>query len=217
MRRPAPQKPDRDFIVVLVAMLKGGTRKTTTAVMTAFELAAIGTDVLLVDADSGTQGVTEWISTIYAEGGEAPFDVVQWTQGLGLLVPFILKQQKESGAKVVIIDVGGEAPEVVQQAVKLADFVISPVGAEEAEIKRLSATKEVVAAAGKAMLVLLNRVPKVGGGAAREARAGIAAQGYTVLDTEVPQNRVLYSDVFGYIPEDTGAYADLVAELGLAR
>lgn len=208
-------QPGRDYQMVLVAILKGGCRKTTTAMMLAFALAARGKDVTVIDADAGTQGVTEWASDVYANGGELPFDVFQWTQSLGLLVPFIQARQRETGAQIVITDVGGEAPEVVRQAIKLADQVITPVGAESAEIRRITPTAQLVKAAGTPMSVLLNRVPQPGKGAALAARQDISGDGYTVLKTEVPQNRELYSDVFGTVPAELGAYARLVDELGL--
>src|ERR1700733_3762760 len=110
----------------LVATLKGGTRKTTTAMELAFALATLGNNVLVIDADYGSQGVTDWASKVYAAGGELPFDVAQWSPAVGLLVPFIQQQGKRMDASVVIVDVGGEAPDVLSQVTMIADCVISP-------------------------------------------------------------------------------------------
>ncbi len=197
-------------------MLKGGARKSTTAMMLAFELARRGINVLVVDADPKTQGVVDWATQVYAAGAELPFHVVQWAPSQGLLVPFVLKAQKETGATIVLVDVGGEAPDVLSQAVAIGDRVISPIGAERGELGRVPATAAVVDSAGVPMDVLLTKVPDPGRGAAKEARELLVDQlRRRVLRTETPRNLTLYADVWGTIPETTGVYADLADELEL--
>jgi hypothetical protein len=66
---------------------------------------------------------------------------------------------------------------------------------------------------GVPQAVLLTRVPAEGRGAARDARWDLAAAGYDVLGTEIPQNRQKYADVWGTVPEDLGAYEALADEL----
>jgi cellulose biosynthesis protein BcsQ len=205
--------PDKTHKVWLVATLKGGTRKSTTTMMTAFALARRGHDALVVDADAGTQGVTDWASRVYAAGGELPFDVAQWTHALGLLVPFVQTKQRETGARFVLIDVGGEAPEVLRQAVVIADRVISPTGAEQAELSRLAPTSALVREADAPMSVLLNRVPSPGAGVARAVREALTRDGFDVLRTEIPQNRERYAHVWGTVPDGLEAYDELAAEL----
>lgn len=202
-----------DVPLWLIAMLKGGSRKTTTAAMLAFALAKRGEDVLVVDADHGTQGVTDWATRVYANGGSLPWHVVQWTPRMGLLVPFIQQQQRETGARRILVDVGGEAPEVLRQVVLAATRVISPVGPEQGELGRLPATAAIVKPEGVPMSVLLTRVPVRGGGAARDARRDLTAGGYDVLGTEIEQNRARYADVWGTVPADLGSYGDLADEL----
>jgi hypothetical protein len=197
----------------LVATLKGGVRKSTTVMMTAFSLAARGEDVLVVDADPGTQGVTDWGTRVYAAGAELPFHVVQWAPSQGLLVPFIQQAQRSTGARRTLVDVGGEAPEVVKQAVMIATQVISPTGAEQGELARVPATAAIIGAAGAPMAALLTRVPAPGVGSAREARRYLEAEGHEVLDTEIPHSKVAYAHVWGTVPASTGAYVDLAAEL----
>ncbi len=204
---------DREYSLWLIATLKGGVRKTTTAVMLAFALAAREEEVLLVDADAGTQGVTDWASRVYAEGGELPFHVTQWAPSAGLLVPFVQKQQRETGAHRVIIDVGGEAPEVFRQALHIADRVISPVGPEQAELGRIPATAALVKPAGVPMSVFLTRVPQPGVGVAKEVREALVADGYDVLIAETRQNRERYAHIWGQVPTDLGEYTALAAEL----
>jgi hypothetical protein len=181
--------------------------------MLAFELAAAGEETLVVDADAGTQGVTDWATRVYAAGGELPFHVVQWAPSQGLLVPFIQRAQRETAAARVLTDVGGEAPEVLKQAVLDSDLVLSPTGPEQGELARIPATAAVVKSSGVPMLALLTRVPTVGKGIAREARDYLAGEGHTVADTEIPQNRDAYAHPWGTAPTSRGAYADLAAEL----
>ncbi|MGI5493945.1 ParA family protein [Microtetraspora malaysiensis] len=197
----------------LIAMLKGGVRKSTSTMMLAFALAARGEDVLVIDADHGTQGVTDWATRVYAAGGELPFHVAQWSPRLGLLVPFIQQQQRETGARRILVDVGGEAPEVLRQVVLAADRVISPGGAEQGELSRLPATQSIVKPTGVRMSVLLTRVPAAYQGSARDARRDLTEDGYEVLKTEIPQSRDRYAHVWGTVPDDLGAYNALADEL----
>ena len=197
----------------LVAMLKGGSRKSTSAIFLAFALAERGEDVLVVDADHGTQGVTDWATRIHVTGTLLPWHVAQWSPRMGLLVPFVQQQQRETKAQRILVDVGGEAPEVLRQIVLAATRVISPAGPEQGELGRLPATAAIVKPEGVPMSVLLTRVPVRGGGAARDARRDLTAGGYDVLATEIEQNRARYADVWGTVPADLGSYGDLADEL----
>jgi len=207
-KAPAPAVP-----VWVIAMLKGGVRKSTTAMMTAFGLAARGLEVLVVDADHLTQGVTDWGTRVYADGGELPFHVVQWAPSQGLLVPFLQRAQRETEASIVLVDVGGEAPEVLRQIVLAASLVISPTGPEQSELGRVPATATIVRGSTVPMMALLTRVPTPGVGIAREARRYLESEGLAVLDTEIPQNREVYAHVWGTVPDNLGAYGQLTGEL----
>lgn len=197
----------------LVATLKGGVRKSTTVMMVAFALAKLGWDVLVVDADHGTQGVTDWGTRVYMDGGQLPFHVVQWAPSQGLLVPFIQQAQRDTGAAITLVDVGGEAPEVLRQVILMASLVISSTGPEQGELARVPATASIVRPAGVPMVVALTRVPLPGAGIAGDARRYLEAEGHEVLATEIPQNRELYAHVWGSVPSDLGAYRPLTDEL----
>lgn len=206
----------RGYLTLVIGILKGGARKTTTAMLVAFELAKRGKSVLVIDADIGTQGVTDWATLVYARGEELPFHVRQWAPALGLLVPFIQKAQRETGAEIVIVDIGGETPDVLTQALAIADRVISPVGAEFSEMRRVPATAALVDGTGVRMQVLLTRVPKPAQGAATDARKHLVEQlRREVLVTETPMNTTIYSKIWGTIPESVGAYKQVVDELEL--
>jgi cellulose biosynthesis protein BcsQ len=181
--------------------------------MLGFALASRRHDVMVIDADHGTQGVTDWATRVYAADGQLPFHVAQWTPRLGLLVPFIQQQVRETLAQRILVDVGGEAPEVLRQVVLMATTVISPAGPDQGELARLPATAEIVRPTGIPQAVMVTRVPAVARGAARDARLDLAAAGYDVLQTEVPQNRQMYADVWGTVPYGLGAYEALADEL----
>lgn len=205
---------DPKYQTWLFSMLKGGVRKTTSAVFCAEALARTDAEVLVVDADADTQGVTEWTSRIYAAGKEPKYHVAQWTARLGLLVPFVIEQQQRTGAQFVLIDIGGEAPEVLAQAGALGDVAIMPVGPENAELGRLAESANLLRRnPGLDARVLLTRVPKPGQGIAKAVREVLQAEGYQVLNTEIPHNRELYAHQYGYVIDDLGAYAELVDEL----
>lgn len=203
---------NRAYTLLVIAILKGGARKTTTAMMLGFALSRRGMKVLVIDADTKTQGVTDWASDVYTDGGELPFDVVQWAPAGGeLLIQFVKRWQGETGADVVIVDVGGEQDDVLKQAAKTADLVISPVGAEKAEIAQLGRTKAVIGNAP--MRVMLTRVPDPKRGDSRAARMAMVADGYQVLRTETRRNIERYSKIYGTVPDDLDAYGDLADEI----
>jgi len=102
---------------------------------------------------------------------------------------------------------------VLRQVVLAASMVVTPAGPEQGELARLPATAAIVRPTRIPQAVLLTRVPAAGRGAARDARRDLTDEGYDVLSTEIPQNREKYADIWGTVPDDTGAYDALAAEL----
>lgn len=205
---------------ILCAVLKGGAGKSTTVMMLAFAFARRGKNVLVIDADAGTQGVTDWGSRYYMEhpdGEGLPFDLVQYTPRSGLLVPFVQQKIKELEPDIVLLDVGGEAPEVLSQAAIFADLVLTPLAPTQAELSRVAATKTVIQQARRGsdtpMLISLNRVDRVGTGSAAAVRDALETDGYTVVNTEIENKRTRYADVWGRIPAHLGNFGPLADEL----
>lgn len=196
-----------------VSTLKGGSAKTTSVIFIATELASRGHNVLVVDADIATQGVRDWGTLVYAKDGELPFDVVQWPGNGALIAPWLKRQAAEYGADFVLTDIGGEDTDLLAELVMLAEQVLSPVGPDLAEMRRLAATRAIVEQGQVPMRVFLTRVPVPGKGAARDARDWILARGHVLLTTEIERNRPRYAEVWGTELDDTGTYKQLVDEI----
>lgn len=215
---------------LLVATLKGGSAKTTTAVLLAIALGRKGYKVVAICADTRSQGLSDWRNLMRERGIKEPVIMLTWRgeDEDGKLSRFAAKAEAEHDADVVLIDTGGEHPDVFMSAALYADRLISPVGPMIAELRRLPATEDAAAEINEGghpilMSVLLNRVPVAGKGAARDARAFVDgtdrdegesdAYSMHVLGTEIPRDASKYADVWGTDPEDLGMYAKLADEV----
>ena len=203
--------------VILVGCLKGGVGKTKTSMFVGQDLADRGHEVLIVDADPGTQGVAGWVQTLIRDhkGYELPWQVRQWARECGLLGMWVPQQAADCEADYVVLDVGAEIPDVLQYAAMLADHVVIPIGTHQDELDRLSATLTAIqggARPGVVPRVLLTRVDAIGVGAARAVREALDSSGVTVCRTEIARNKGLY-DRYGQPIDGTGHYHDLVSEL----
>lgn len=201
------------FRLWLVSTLKGGARKTTSVMFIATVLAKLGYRVLVIDADIKTQGVRDWGTLVYARDGELPFDVVQWSGDGELIAPWLKSMAKKYESEFVLVDIGGEDTELLAELVLLAERVLSPVGPDLAEMRRLAATKAIVEEGQIPMHVFLSRVPQPGKGSAADAREWITKRGHAVLKTEIEQHRGRYVLAWGTVIEDTGSYEPLVHEI----
>lgn len=215
----------RTTLRLLVSTLKGGPGKTTTAWMTALALAARGWSVVVICADTGTQGLTDWYNMARAAGYTVPFIVLTW-RGVDLDGPlsrFAAVAEAAHQPDAVLIDTGGEHPDVFMSAALYANRLVSPVGPYTAELRRMFATKRAAAEIdankrdGLLMSVLLTRVPQAGKGRAFNARAFLAQEGegldLHVMETEIPRDLDTYEAVYGAVPVELGAYATLAGEL----
>lgn len=213
---------------LLVATLKGGPAKTTTSVMLSFYFARRGYRVVLIDADTRTQGTTDWKNLMLADqraGGEpVPEDLVilSWRGSDldGKLSKYAQAAEAQYSADVVIIDTGGEAPDVFMSAALYADRLLSPVGPKKGELRRMYATSEAAAEIAESspllMSVVLTRVhpSAIGKGAAAEARDFLRYDlDLYVQETEIPDVASRYGDIWGTVPLNLGVYEKLGAEI----
>lgn len=215
---------DRDVRRVLISTLKGGPGKTTTTLLLALGWARRGRRVVTIDADTRSQTLTAWCRRAEAAGQPVPVTVVTWRgrDQDGELVTAARRAEVEHQADVVLIDTGGEQPDVFMSGCLYADRLISPVGPMPAELDRMHATVEAASVIdstkrdGLLMSALLTRVPSPGKGAAAEARAYLADPGgldLHVMGVEISRHLGLYADVYGTIPASIGEYDQLVDEL----
>lgn len=135
--------------VVTVGILKGGAIKTTTAMHAGFYYHAQGWDVLLVDGDPQSQGASDWRDLLMeSTGQELPFDLRTWPHPRSIrdeLPRYIeaWKRNRPVGKRLkVIIDTGGENPDVFRAAADQSDKLLIPCAPTKPEVRRLPATLE---------------------------------------------------------------------------
>src|SRR5690606_13014054 len=99
---------------ILISTLKGGPGKTTTTLLLALGWARRGRRVVTVDADTRSQSLTAWCRRAEQAGQTVPVTVVTWRgrDQDGELVRAARLAEREHQADVVLIDTGGEAPDV---------------------------------------------------------------------------------------------------------
>lgn len=128
---------------IAISNLKGGTGKTTTAMLLATSLQRQGYTVTVVDLDP--QGsATEWAHMADEAGTPLPFTVilgnVQTTKNLREITEF------------TILDCPPGNPGLIDTAIAVADTVIVPVQASSIETERMWDTVEI---AGRAKAIVL--------------------------------------------------------------
>jgi chromosome partitioning protein len=155
--------------VVAVAGQKGGVGKTTTA-MSLAAVAAEAARVLVVDVDP--QGSATWWAERAGEG--LPFDFTADTN------PEHLARLRAAPYDVVIVDTPGslEAGDVLATVLAAADYAVLPTEpAALAIVPLITTVRSLVAPAGVAYRVLLNKVDPRSPGDVDDARALLNAQG----------------------------------------
>ena len=170
---------------IVVANLKGGTGKTTTAVYLAHGLAAEGS-TLLVDADPQGSSLSWSESAV-----ELPFPTIS-------LPTNHLHRQLESVAAAyehVVIDTPPGHPGITASAMRAVDLVIIPVQPAILDLDRIEATLELATDAQALndelrIRLLLTRV-RQGTKSQRDIREILAEDGLTVMETEIPQREAI--------------------------
>lgn len=133
-------------LTIVVANLKGGSTKTTTAAFVAHALAEAGLSVIAVDADGENQSLMAW-----SEAGDWDINVIgQPSDKLHHKLPGIVGDRYEA----VVIDTPPMTPRradgsptgksVVASAIRLATHVLVPMAPTGMEYARLPAIRELV-------------------------------------------------------------------------
>lgn len=201
---------------VAVGLQKGGTGKSTSAVIIAILLWLITRKrVLLVDADPKSQTTVDWRG-IAGDAWPDGITVIQRTSGLARGI-----RDAMPGHDHLVIDTGGDRDEILEAALEEVELLLAPIAPTGAESRRIPATLQVagrVALDGNpdlAVLVLLVKVANSHDLDAKQIRDQLTSKGIAVAKTMIPM-RKLYSRAFGTFSPDTreyGLYVDLLDEL----
>lgn len=225
----APFTPPSDYTaVIVVAGIKGGLGKTTTAVFLSFALAQAGRNVLLIDADPASQSAYSWAVT-YAEMSGQPFPlmVIQHTNP-GSMSVMAMQHRLQGGYTDLVIDVGGDSDVHLRAALRAAQKwadddahpathveVIMPVQPSYFDTSRVRPTWNTVAAIARELgVIMVRRVFINRPGSAKETRttgAALRDTGYGVMETVI-------KNLMGYrcmpdIPNSTLGFDAMLREL----
>ncbi|GCB01754.1 ParA family protein [Mycolicibacterium sp. NCC-Tsukiji] len=200
-------------LTIVVANLKGGSTKTTTAAFVAHALAEAGLTVLCVDADGENESLLSW-----SEAGEWSIPVIGMpVADLHRKLPGIAGDRYEA----VVIDTPPmkERRGVVASALRIATHVLVPMAPTGMEYARIPAIRELVEEAGALaadppqLAVVLTRT--VSNAASTDVyRQMLTGDGVRVLGPTVGRLE-RYAQAFG-LPvtgATTTAYGDIAAEL----
>lgn len=145
--------------IIELASQKGGPGKTTAVVNIAAELARQGHDVLIVDADQGTQSASRWVT----DRGENPsLPVVHSIQKSGNIRAAL--KDLASRYDFVIVDAPGHDSQEMRTALTVADVVIIPVRPSQLDLDTIARLVDLVDQArdmnpALKVLGLLSQVP----------------------------------------------------------
>lgn len=208
-------------LAATVAALKGGVGKSTTVWVLATLLAAEGGRVLVVDADTNSQTLTQWANRYTAAGGRLPFEVLSWSTH-DLIVGI---RRHLDGVDHLLIDTGPDGRDLtlLQAACAVAPLLLMPFAPRDVELGRLPATLE-AARRGAALtgqpawpLVLLNRIWLSRPSERARARANLAAadslKDVPVADAEVRDLAVFTRFAAPLTVAECGDYVGVLDEL----
>lgn len=183
--------------VIAFANPKGGSGKTTTALLLATELAAKGAAVSLIDADP-----ERWISQ-WAKLPGKPANVSILSEVTeDTIVDAIEAAERE--AQFVIVDLEGTASLMVSNAVGMADLVVIPIQGSSMDAKggaktiRLIRNQEKMSRRRIAHAVVLTRTgAAVTSRALKNVAAQLQAGGIEMFETPIVE-RAAYRDLFDF-------------------
>ena len=139
--------------VIVVASQKGGAGKTTTARHLAVEAERQGEGpVALIDADP-QGGLSSWWNR---RAAETPTFVEATLEGL----PETLAKLGQAGFRYAIIDTPPAVTDRIRAVVRLADLVLVPARPSPDDLDAVGATIDLVEAAGKPMVFVINAATK---------------------------------------------------------
>ncbi|WP_371550479.1 ParA family protein [Streptomyces sp. NBC_00554] len=217
-----------DAFVIVVAMLKGGTGKTTSAWFIALYYAVVvGLPTLLLDADASSQSAYDWFKVAKADGFEIPDNLVVERYPFDDIAEYLRAKRSEFGA--IVVDAGGGSAKVFHEAVTETNRLIVPVAPTKIERRKLIATfDEAERAAARnehgvtAHVVLVKADDRTSLPRAAKEKLLDPAVGEGIgpdrdepfpLAETVIHSWVHYMEAFGEIPTELSEYTSLMKEL----
>ncbi|KAB2376973.1 ParA family protein [Actinomadura montaniterrae] len=189
-------------LVVAIGNLKGGVGKTTSAFFLAVYFAVVhGKRVLVIDADPLSQSGYSWYRKLRKRGLKWPFDLESFPSKH--VDDFIEDKIESAQWDVIIVDTGGESPEILKAAVRCSHELLMVGAPNDAEMERIPSTFEAAAeaTAGSArainVRVLLTKIPTVRNSTEeKKSRKDLAEADYEVL-TNGAHNWQWYREAVG--------------------
>ena len=166
--------------IISISNLKGGTGKTTTAIMLAAALHKQGKNVEVWDLDP--QGsASEWAGIADDEGAPLPFP-------FKVVNTYSLARIREPREKWIIIDCPPGRATHIDAALKAADHVVIPVRPSSMEVTRMWETADLVEP-GKASVLITSAIANT-----TKLRALISAltdENVQTFTTTIPQREAI--------------------------
>ncbi len=182
-------------ITITLCNLKGGTGKTTTAMLMATALANAGTSVVVLDADP--QGsATAWFD-LADDQHPLPFSVEPANARV------LTRPRSED---VVIIDCPPGGGNIITAAIEVADLVVIPTCPSAIEVDRMWSTVELAEAANVAYAVLLTSV-QLGTNALEDLKQALHESGTPCIPHVIPQ-RMDLKRAWGTTPQKFHGYTE---------
>lgn len=193
-------------MIITIATTKGGTAKTTTAMLLAEAAGRAGHSALVIDADP--QGsATQW-KEVAKENGE-PIRRYNVTPVNRVMLSRALAKATEEW---VFIDTPPGDPAVINEAIELADFVIIPSPVAPEDFNR--AVRTLATAGDTPAALFLCHWDKRATKTYEAVKEAIEAQDLPVFSSEVPNKQQIqnfwFADTYN---GDLGGYQDLFTEL----
>lgn len=169
--------------ILAIVSQKGGVGKTTLAFHLAVQSAKKGRRTALIDLDPQASA---------AEWGDLRTD----TDRLGVVaVPHgrlgvVLEASEKEGVRLAVIDTAPHSESAALLSARLADMVVIPCRPSILDLRAIQSTADLVRAANRRAVVVLNACPTIGTMAER-AQAAVESMGLEVAPHRVG-NRVLF-------------------------